>query len=164
MSRYPEVCLYFIPCISVHSFRVSSQTRASTGTTTTDSTHPYQRRIHMTNRTSTPKILSHIFKTTNHVLFQRDTTRPRIPIEPWATIVTLQRHTGNLPHQITTKHTPRPIILIFLKCCLHHPCRRLSFSSNTLLLRLARLTLLPTSASLSTFFEQCKLYNCVSTV
>ena len=36
MSCYPEVCLYFLPCISVCSFPVSSQTRASTGPTTTD--------------------------------------------------------------------------------------------------------------------------------
>jgi len=85
MSRYPEVCLYFIPCISIPSFRVSSQTRTGTDTTTTDSTRPIQRRIHMTNRT-THKILSHILEMINHVLFQRDTGYPphgreRIPIE-----------------------------------------------------------------------------------
>jgi hypothetical protein len=59
--------VYFCPFISVFS----SQTRVSTGTTTTDPCL-IQRRNHMTSRT-TPKILFHIPKITNYVVFQRDT-------------------------------------------------------------------------------------------
>ena len=146
MSRYPDVRLYFFPC-SIRSFLFSSQTRASTGTTTTD-THPIQRRVHTTSKT-TAKILSHTPKITSHVLLQRDTHRmvknsDRV-IHPWDKILT-QRHTGNLPHRITTKHTPRPLIL--LTCCPHLPRHRFPISSSTLVTRLARLTVLSTSTSL----------------
>jgi len=121
MSRYPEVCLSFIPCIYVHSSCVFSQMKAGTGTTTTD-TFPIQRRIHVTNRT-TPKILSHIPNIINNVLFQRGTGYPPhdqeyLPIElftyPPVGPTLTQRHTGNLPHQFTTKDTLRPLLVILL--------------------------------------------------
>ena len=70
MSRYPGVCLCFIPCISLHLFPFYRQTRPSMGTTTTN-TCPIQRRNHTSSRT-TSKILSHTAEITNHLLFQLD--------------------------------------------------------------------------------------------
>jgi len=40
MSRYPEVCPYFVRCIPGRSFQFTSPTRANTGTTTMDTRPP----------------------------------------------------------------------------------------------------------------------------
>ena len=145
MSRYPAVCLYFIPCISRCSIQLSSQTRP-VGTITAN-TCPIQRRNHMTTRT-TPKIHSHIPKIPATSPFNGiPTTRPRIPTKVstrgprslHCVIRAMSLPNLHETHAITS-HPPHPSHI------LSTPHRhRLPFSSSTLLSRLALLIALPTS-------------------
>ena len=64
-------------------------------------------------------------------------------------MILTQCHTGNVPHQITTKHTLQPLDLLdLLTYCLHHPCHRLPFSNSTLLSHPSRLPVPTISTSL----------------
>ncbi len=130
--------LSFLPCLAIQRsvFRLltlciiltcpfTSLTRVNTGATTMD-TLPIRRRTHTTSTTTTqiPSRLPTITpqRPTHHAV--KNTNRV---IHPWVSILFLC-HTGSPRHQITTKHTLRP--LIFRTRSLHRRHRHLPFISN----------------------------------